>query len=97
MGACVFVVNHQVWCPAFLAEGLSGISSAFLPLAKQHRSEGVWAFVVQKRLLCYRVGACVLDQKSFAFFSTYSNPLQNKNDSTHNSGLLLPRSPSLLL
>ena len=97
VGARVFVVNHQVWCPAFLAEGLSGISSAFLPLAKQHRSEGVWAFVVQKRLLCYRVGACVLDQKSFAFFSTYSNPLQNKNDSTHNSGVLLPRIPSLLL
>ena len=50
VGARVFVVNHQVWCRAFLAEGLSGISSAFLHLAKQHRSEGVGAFVVQTRL-----------------------------------------------
>ena len=50
VGARVFVVNHQVWCPAESSEGLSGVSSAFLHLAKKHRSEGVGAFVVQKRV-----------------------------------------------
>ena len=50
MGARVLVVNHQVWCPAESSEGLSGVSSAFLHLAKKHRSEGVGAFVVQKRV-----------------------------------------------
>lgn len=80
-----------MWSHAlFRTEGLSSISSAFLLCSsKQDRSGRAG----ESKNACYRVGACVLN---YIFFLPSPTP-KTQDDSTRNSGVLLPKFPPPLL